>query len=408
MNSELFLHTIAARLTRFKGKAFLMGLGIIVSVLTTVIMQSLGGTVRTTFNGFVGQLYPDDTVTLNAGAALMGRGRGAENMRLKDVEAVAASVPAIIAWDPLAFAGRRDVRANERTGRTSVVGVSERSPQVRRRSVSSGEFLSAADVTGRSRVALIGPTAAKALFAAEEPIGATVFIDNTPFKVKGVLESLGMSPHGDDQDDVIIVPYTVVMDSLAKVDYLRTAMFKVAAADDVEGVVQQIAGVMRERHAIGAGQSDDFTVTTPREIREMVARTFGTLNLFVVLICAAAFVVSALVLLGVMLVSIRQRTAELGLRKAVGADAGQIRTQIVCEVVVVAAAGCVVGTMLAYPALAVIGPMLAAKFGIARASMSFIAVGIATTAALVTGLVGALWPAMRAARLNPVDALSVR
>jgi putative ABC transport system permease protein len=405
VNRELFLRTVAARLTRFKGRAFLMSLGIIVSVLATVLVSSLGVTVRATFDGFIGRLYPDDGISLTAGANFMGGGLGRDNLRLKDVEAVVAALPAIIAWDPLNSAGLRDIKMGDRNTRVRVVGYSEQYPNVHRQSVSAGAFLSADEVAARSRVALIGPTTARNLFADASAVGATLFIDNVPYRVKGMLEPLGMSPHGDDLDDVVSVPYTVVMDSILKVDFLRGANFKVREAADVEAVATQIAAILRQRHDIRAGQQDDFVVITPQQMHEMVARTFGTLNLFVALICGAAFLAAAIVLLSVMLATIRQRTSEIGLRKAVGANLSDIRDQIVSEVVLVAAAGCAAGVLLAYPLLAMIAPLLAAKFGFAGVSISFTAIAIAAAAAIATGLLGALWPAMRAAGLNAVDAL---
>jgi putative ABC transport system permease protein len=405
MNRELFVRTVLRRMTRFKGRALLMSLGVVVSVLATVLVASLSGTIRSAFDGFIGRLYPDDGITLVAGSSFMGGGLGRDNLRVKDVEAVAAALPAIVAWDPSNMAGRRDIKIGDRVTRVLVAGSSARYPKVRRHYAMEGAFFTADEVAARSRVALIGPTTARTLFAGSSPVGATLFIDNVPYQVKGLLEPRGMSPHGDDLDDVVMVPYTVVMDSILKMDFLRGASFKVARADDAEAIAEQMRTIMRERHDIRAGQRDDFTVVTPRQMHEMVASTFRTLNLFVVLICAAAFLVSALVLLAVMLASIRQRTPEIGLRKAVGADLAHIRDQVISEVTVIAGAGCAVGIVLAYPLIAIIGPLLAARFGFTGATISLNSIVIATAAALVTGVVGALWPAMRAARLNPVDAL---
>jgi putative ABC transport system permease protein len=405
MNSELFLRTVIRRLTRFKGRALLMGLGIIVSVLATVLVASLGATVRTTFDGFIGRLYPDDGITVTAGANFMGGGLGRDNLRLKDIEAVAASVPGIAAWDPLNAAGLRDIKVGDRNTRVRVVGYSAQYPQVHRHSVSEGAFFGADEVAARSRVALIGPTTARRLFANTSPVGATLFIDNVPYRVKGLLEPQGMSPHGDDLDDVVSVPYTVIMDSIVKVDFVRGANFLVRNAADVESVATQIAGILRQRHDIREGQQDDFVVVTPRQMHAMVARTFGTLNLFVVLICGAAFLASAIVLLSVMLATIRQRTSEIGLRKAVGANVADIRDLIVSEVVMIAAAGCAIGVLLSYPLLAIIAPVLSAKIGMTGAVVSPTSIVIAAAAAIATGLLGALWPALRAAGLNAVDAL---
>jgi ABC-type antimicrobial peptide transport system permease subunit len=405
MNRQLAFRNVVRSLTRFKARALLGGFGIVVSVLATVFVLSLGGTVRSTFDAFVARLYPSDVVTVNAGAAFPGGAGGIQNMRMRDIEAVASSVPQVVAWDVVAFAGGRDVRTGDRSTRVLVVGGSEKTPAVRRRGVSDGAFLDQADVDSRARVALIGQTTARALFADASPIGESIFIDNVPYQVKGVLEKVGVSPHGDDEDNAIVVPYTVVMDNLLKVDYVRQVAYQIDDAAQSDDAARRIAAVMREQHGIVDGRADDFSVTVPRDIQQRIERTFRTINLFVALICGAAFLISALVVLGVMHVSVGQRTPELGLRKAVGADTSAIRAQILWESLVIAAAGCVVGALLAWVAVYFSAPMLARKFGVEGAQMSAMALAVGATAALVTGLIGAWLPARRAARLDPVEAL---
>ena len=408
MNRQLAVRNVVRSLTRFKIRAVLGGFGIVVSVLATVFVLSVSGTVRTTFETFVMKLYPADVVTLTSGASFMGGGSGAQSLRMRDVEAVVAGVPGIVAWDISAYAGRRDVRAGSQGGRVNVLGTGARTPAVRRRDVSEGVYFDDADVESRARVALIGTTARRALFGSESAIGSTLYIDNMPFQVKGVLESLGVSPHGDDQDDLIVVPYTLALESLLKVDYVRQAAFLVDDRSRVEAIGQQVAQVIRRQHAIVDGRSDDFSVIVPRQMQEMVARNFAMMNLFVAMICAACFLVSALVVLGVMNVSVRQRLPEIGLRKAVGAAASDVRAQVLWEGLLIAGAACAVGALLAWVALRVVGPWLTAKFGIGHSSLSLTAVGVGLAAASATGLIGALWPAHRAAKLDAVEALRSR
>jgi ABC-type antimicrobial peptide transport system permease subunit len=405
MNRQLAFRNVVRSLTRFKARALLGGFGIVVSVLATVFVLSLGGTVRSTFDSFVARLYPSDVVTVNAGAPFSGGAAGVQNMRMRDIEAVASLVPQVMAWDVAAFAGGRDVRAGDRSTRVGVFGGSEKTPMVRRRGVSDGAFLDQADVDSRARVALVGQATARTLFAGASPIGESIFIDNVPYQVKGVLEKVGVSPHGDDEDNVIVVPYTVVMDNLLKVDYVRQVAYQIDDVAQSDEAAQRIAAVMREQHGIVDGRADDFSVTVPRDIQQRIERTFRTINVFVALICGAAFLISALVVLGVMHVSVRQRVPELGLRKAVGADTSAIRAQILWEALVIAAAGCVIGALLAWVAVYFSAPMLARKFGVEGAQMSAMALAVGAAAALVTGLIGAWLPARRAARLDPVEAL---
>jgi putative ABC transport system permease protein len=409
MNRSLAVREVARSLTRFKGRSVLGGLGIVVSVLATVFVVSAGGTVRGTFDKFIGQLYPADVIVVSSGANMWGGGGvDGQPMRTRDVDAVLASVPGIVARDITTFAGRKDVKVGDRNVRAPVVGGGAQAPQIRRRGLSAGAYFDDADIGTRARVALLGPTVVRALYGATSPVGSTIFIDNVPFRVKGVLEPLGVSPHGDDQDNVINVPYTVVMDNFLKSDTVPQVAYQIADEKRMAEVVGQIQAVMRRQHGLTAGRQNDFSVLLPSDMQQRVERTFGTLNLFVVLICVAAFLISALVVLGVMQVSVRQRTSELGLRKAVGADEPQVRGQILWEALVIALAGCAIGVALASVALYVTGPLLARKFGFVGVGISLSAIVVGVLAAIVTGALGAWLPARRAGRLDPVTALRMR
>jgi putative ABC transport system permease protein len=409
MNRSLAIREVARSLTRFKGRSVLGGIGVVVSVLATVFVVSAGGTVRGTFEKFVGQLYPSDVIVVSSGANMWGGGGvDGQPMRTRDVDAVTASVPGIVARDITTYAGRKDVKVGDRNVRAPVVGGGAQAPQVRRRGVSAGAYLDEADIGTRARVALLGSTVVRALYGETSPVGSTIFIDNVPFRVKGVLEPLGVSPHGDDQDNVINVPYTVVMDNFLKSDSVPQVAYQIGDETRMAEIVGQIKAVMRRQHGLTEGRQNDFSVLLPSDMQQRVASTFGTLNLFVALICIAAFLISALVVLGVMQVSVRQRTSELGLRKAVGADEPQVRGQILWEALVIALAGCAAGVALAGVALYAAAPLFARKFGFVGLGISPSGIAVAVLAALVTGALGAWLPARRAGRLDPVAALRTR
>ena len=409
MNRSLAVRQVARSLTRFKGRSVLGGLGIVVSVLATVFVVSAAGTVRGTFEKFVGQLYPSDVIVVSSGRNMWGGGGvDGQPMRLRDVEAVASSVPGIAARDVTAYVGREDVKVGDRNVRVLVAGGGAQGPQVRRRTVSDGAYFDEGDVSSRARVALLGTTVVRALYGETSPIGSTIFIANMPFRVKGVLEPLGVSPHGDDQDNVINIPYTVVMDSFLKSDIVPQVAYQVRDAARMQEVVEQIKAVLRHQHGLAEGRLNDFSIIVPTDMQQRVTRTFGTLKLFVALICGAAFLISALVVLGVMQVSVRQRTSELGLRKAVGADEPAVRGQILWEALVIALAGCTIGAVLAGVALYATAPMFAKKFGFVGLGISSSAILVGVIAAVVTGALGAWLPARRAGRLDPAIALRMR
>jgi putative ABC transport system permease protein len=404
VNRSLLFRTVLLRLNRYKLKTLFMGLGIMVSVAATVLLQTAAGSVREAFSSFIERAYPADSVVLMAGNGFMGGGEGSRNLRLADVETIANSI-GITDWDPVVYAGSRDVTRAGRSARVSVVGYSEKAEGVRRRSAQDGEFFSPDDVKGRGNVAIIGATTAEKLFADESPIGAQLFIDNVPFEVKGVLEKVGVDPHGNDQDDTIFVPYTTLMEKMLRRDFISGATFMIEDRSRADAVAKDMAAILRERHQIGQGQEDDFSVITPVLMNDMLDKAFKAFNLFIPLIGGTAFLISAIVILSIMQISIKGRVSEIGLRKALGARSRDLQIQIVLEVLVVSAAASLIGLLLAQLGSTALTPILAAKFGVRRMSPPAMLLLVAVGAAMVTGLLGGVWPARRAAKLNPVEAL---
>jgi putative ABC transport system permease protein len=405
MNGALLLRTVLLRMTRFKLRTIFMGLGIMVGVLATVLLQTVVGSVNQAFTSFVDRAYPADGIVVMAGSGFMGGGGGARNnLKLADVQAVAASVGSP-EWDPVLFAGARDVRNMGNSLFVSVAGYSEKAEAVRRRSVQEGEFFTADDVRSRANVALIGKTTAAALFPGESPIGAQLFVDNVPFEVKGILEPVGADPHGGDQDNVIWVPYTSLMDKILKVDYVSGTTFLFEDMSRAEEIKEEMVQILRERHQIGQGQEDDFSVITPVFMRETRGKTAKTWQMFVPMIAGTAFLISAAVILSIMQISIKGRTAEIGLRKAVGARSRDLQVQIVLEVLLVSLIASAVGILLAQLGNAWLAPVLAERFGVKEVSTPAMVIVVAVAAAVATGLLGGILPARRAAKLNPVKAL---
>ena len=405
MNPSLLFRTILLRMWRYKAKTLFMALGIIVGVLATVLLQTVLGSVDAAFGTFIDRAYPADGIVLMAGGGFMsGGGPGRDNLRLTDVETVVNSL-GVKEWDPVVYARIRDVVHEGKSVAVSVVGYSEKAESVRRRSVQEGEFFSADDVRSRANVALIGSHTARSLFPGESPIGAQLFIDNLPFEVKGVLETIGADPHGGDQDNSIWVPYTTLMDKMLKVDNVSGATLIIEDMSRSEEIKEEITTILRERHQLGEGQKDDFSVVPPTLVRSMHAKTARTWNLFLPLIAGTAFLISAVVILSIMQISIKGRIQEIGLRRAVGARTRDLQAQIVLEVLLVSAVASVIGLLLAQLGNTALTPVLAAKFGAKHVSPPAMALIVAVGAAMATGLVGGVWPARRAAKLNPVEAL---
>ncbi|HEU4886352.1 MAG TPA: ABC transporter permease [Thermoanaerobaculia bacterium] len=404
MNRALLWRTVLLRVKRYRLRSAVIAAGICISVLAAVLLQSVAVSVRQAFDVFIDRMYPADGVVLMAGGGFMGGRAGRTNLKLTDVETVAAET-GIAEWDPLVMVGGREVRRGGNSVRVAITGFSEKAESVRRRSVQEGEFFTADDVTTRANVALIGSTTAAELFPGESPIGAQLFIDNVPFEIRGVLESVGVDPHGGNMDQAIVIPYTTLMDEIARIDFVSGTTFIIDDPERADAVREEILRTMRERHAIGPGQEDDFVVITPVMVKAMANKSFRIFDLFVPAIAAAAFLISAGVIFSVMQLNIRARTAELGLRKAVGARSRDLEVQIVLEVLILAAGASLLGLLLASLGSTLVTPLLAAKFGVKQVTPSLTASILAALAALATGVAGGLVPARRAAKLDAVQSL---
>jgi len=400
MNGRLLVHTVFARLVRYRGKTALLVLGIALGVAAMVAITLFADGAIRSFARYTRIVYPTDSVVV------AGDEGGA--ITLADVEALRAALPEIVDWDPLVRAGGRVLKNGDRNVRVGVQGYSERAAQVRRRGVQQGDFFTADDVATRGRVALLGTTTVEALFGSTSPpispIGAEIFIDNLRFEIRGVLQSAGADLHGGDLDQAVWIPFTTALD-LTKSDSLTSASLQLADPALTEGVGERVAATLRERHAIKVGYADDFAVTTPRGIGNRVNGMSAMIDRFITVAVTIVCTVAALVVVGVMLASVKQRTAEIGLRRALGARRRDLRLQIVLEVAVLSVAAWALGLASAWGLLRALAPLLRDGVGVEVAAPSASLVLATVAAAAVTGLIGSLPAALKAARLDPVEAL---
>lgn len=399
--SRLIRHSVRT-MGRYKLRTAFMMLGTLIGVAALTLVVSIGRGAERQVLSTVKQIFGASGILVMGGGGLMmgGPHAGGARLTIDDMEAVAKEVAGIESWDPQRGISRASVRRGDVSSTPRVVGASERSGAVWDRKATRGEYFSATDVLGSARVAVIGETVVRELFGTEDPIGGDLQINSVPFKVVGVLESWGTDLHGMDRDNEIVVPITTAMRRLANADTIGGAKVNVVDPAEAETVAREIRRVLRERHGLAEGQADDFRLMTPIEVQQMVGWVTRILNVYLPLVAVVALLVAAIVAASLMLVSVNERTAEIGLRRALGARAEDIRLQFLLETAAITLCGGLAGMVVGY-----IGAQMVALHYPIGNIFSWTAMAIGFAASALTGLVAGVLPARRAARLQPVDAL---
>jgi putative ABC transport system permease protein len=389
-------------MTRHKVRTGFMMLGSVVGVAALTLVISAGQAAERKTIETVSRMFGDSAVLImDGGGHFMGSPRGqGTRLKIDDIEAIAMELPDVEAWDPEQGLGNGSVRRGDATDRARVTGQSERFEQVWGRKAIQGEFFDSGAVKASARVAVIGKTVAKELFRGEDPLGAEIQIGSVSFRVIGVLEAWGTDPHGMDRDNEVIVPITTLMRRVANVDTISGAKLLVRDPARAEPMRAQIRRILRERHALAANEPDDFSIITPDEVRRMVGQVRKVLFLYLPLVAGVSLLVGGLVSAILMLVSVSARTAEIGLRRAVGAGTGDIRLQFLIETTATTLGGGALGIALGYA-----GARLAATHMHLGKVDVWAAIVLGIVASTLVGLAAGLIPAVRAARLQPVDAL---
>jgi putative ABC transport system permease protein len=400
MRTSRLVQQAARSMRRYPLRTAIMMTGSFVGVAALMFVLSVGRGAQTLMLRTVRQIMGDQAILLMAGGGTMmgGPRSGSTRLTLDDLEAVAREVPEVDSWDPQVQSGRASVKRGSASATARVLGESERWSQVWGRGVSRGQDFDAAAVAGMSRVAIVGETLARSLFGTDDPIGGEVEIGNVPFRVIGVLDRFGVDLHGMDRDNEIVVPISTMMRRVKNTDVVSQA--KLVVKDGSGNVGEKVRAALRARHGLNASQPDDFHMMTSAEVNGMEAKMERVLLLYVPLVGAVALILGGIVAAVLMLASVSERVAEIGLRCAVGAGPDDIRRQFALETAATIVLGGIGGIALG---AALVG-YAASRMPI-QAPFSWAAVLTGIAASTVTGLAAGVFPARRAARLNPVDAL---
>ena len=387
---------------RYKLRSGLMMVGSFIGIAALTLTMSVGQGVRHKMMRTVHQILGDASVlVIGGGSRMMGSPRpGATRLTIDDMDAVAREVPNIEVWDPQEDGPRQTIRYGDATTTARVTGQSERWQQAWGRNVSRGESFDATAVASSARVAMIGETVVRKLFAGQDPIGAEIRIGAVPFKVIGVLETFGIDMHGMDRDNEIVVPVTTAMRRLANSDAITAAKIVVKDPSRLRETSRDVSRVLRARHALSADQPDDFNIVNSLEMQQIMRTVQRIVMLYLPLVGGVALLVGGVVAATLMLASVTERTSEIGLRRAVGARPEDIRRQFVAETTAVIVAGAALGIFLGY-----YGARMVAERMKLDGAFSWTAVLVSLAASAVTGFLAGVAPARRAARLNPAEAL---
>lgn len=400
MYKESFLMAWASLIAN-KMRSILTMLGIIIGVAAVIALVSIGNGVKQDIQNSISSLGSNLLMVMPGAPRTPGvrPSQGSmKSLKVSDYQAI-SKLDGVKAASPYT-ANSYVTIYQSKNWTTTVSGVSSNFQDVNNWTMAEGRFISSKNVENRERVAVVGQTVVKNLFAGEDPVGKEIRVKNIPFRVIGVLNSKGNGTIGNDQDDVIFIPYTTAMERVEGVDYLR--MVYVVASDDngIDRLQSDIENLLRVRHSIKDTNLDDFNIQNMKSIMETMEQTTGTLTLFLGAVAAISLVVGGIGIMNIMLVSVTERTREIGIRKALGATYFVIVTQFLIEAVVISLMGGLIGIALGIGASKLIG--LASGMSTVI-SVPTIVLSFAFSMAI--GLVFGIYPARKAAKLNPIDAL---
>ena len=400
MYKESFLMAWASLIAN-KMRSILTMLGIIIGVAAVIALVSIGNGVKQDIQNSISSLGSNLLMVMPGAPRTPGvrpTSGSMKSLKVADYEAI-AKLDGVKAASPMTN-GAYVVIYQNKNWTTSVSGVSYNYLDVNNWSMKSGRFLSEKNVQNRERVAVVGKTVVKNLFGDEDPVGAEIRVKNIPFRIIGVLNSKGSGAMGNDQDDMVIIPYTTAMERVEGVDYLR--MIYVVGKDEngIDRLQSDIENLLRVRHGIKDTNLDDFNIQNMNSIMETMEETTGTLTLFLGAVAAISLVVGGIGIMNIMLVSVTERTREIGVRKALGATYSVIVTQFLIEAVVISLMGGIIGIILGIGSSKLIGMAsgMSTVISIPTIVMSF-------AFSMAIGLIFGIYPARKAAKLNPIDAL---
>ena len=402
MSIFMTLRIALKALNRNKMRTVLTMLGMIIGVGAVITMVGLGTGARTTIEERV-KSAGTNMIMVNAGNFSTGgvrMGQGNSTTLMPEDAAAIRQLPGV-QYVAASANSRAQVIAGNQNWSTQVQGTDTDLPLIRSWPTKYGAFFTQQDVSGAQKVAVLGSVVSDTLFGPDvDPTGQIIRIRNQPFKVIGVMVSKGQSSMGQDQDDTIFTPYTTVQKKLQGQQHINDVTVSAASAREIDTVAESIRGVLRTRHKIVNGDPDDFMVRTLEEMASVQTATTQTMTSLLASIAGVSLLVGGIGIMNIMLVSVTERTREIGLRMAIGARGKDVLLQFLVEAVVISLIGGIIGIALGFGLSA-----LVQKFMQWPTDIPPNAIGMAFGFAAATGVFFGFYPARKAASLDPIEAL---
>ncbi|MDP4172400.1 MAG: ABC transporter permease [Bacteroidota bacterium] len=397
-----FIQVALASIMKNKMRSLLTILGIIIGVAAVIVMVAIGEGAQAQIQNQISSLgsnliivFPGST---RQGGVSMGMGSNTR-LTLDDVDKLTKESTLLAGVSPVIRAGGQ-VIGGSGNWNTSTYGVSTDYLDIRQWPLSNGEFFTTADVRSMNKVCVLGKTVAQNLFPDGDPVGQEIRIRNVPFKIIGVLSEKGQGAMGNDQDDVILAPYTTVQNRLSGFRNIQQILCSAISENSMTEAQQEIETLMRESHKIAPGDDDDFTVRNQTDIASTAQETTKVLTLLLASIASVSMIVGGIGIMNIMLVSVTERTREIGIRRAIGAKGRDILTQFLFEAVVLSMTGGIIGVIFGFLASRIVSYFSGWNTVIVPYTI-FMSFGFAGFVGVFFGF----YPARKASSLVIIDAL---
>jgi putative ABC transport system permease protein len=404
MNLLMIIRVAFRALVRNKMRAALTMLGIIIGVSAVIAMVSIGQGAQQSVQAQIASIGTN-LLFVSAGAQNVGGVRtgtgdtGTNTLTVEDLDAIKREVPSVSMVTPTVNT-RSQLIFGSQNWNTQIQGVSEQYPDIRKWTVQDGSFFTDADVRTAARVIVVGQTIADNLFPGTSAVGQTVRVKDLPFRVVGVMARKGQDQQGRDQDDTAFAPYSTVQKKILGSPRVQVAYVSAISQDATYTAQMQIGELLRQRHKLGPQDADDFSVRNMSDIAEAANETNSIMTMLLASIASVSLLVGGIGIMNIMLVSVTERTREIGIRMAIGARSSAVRTQFLIESVVLSLTGGLIGILLGLAVSLLIPSLLGWPTSVSTAAV----IGSVIFSAAV-GIFFGYYPARKAAALDPIDAL---